>query len=288
MSPGCVTIDGVYAVDPGFSNGVRSEVMTTADADATMCKLADDSASAGAILSTQKDTTVLHQARRRSCRGRARRWLCCASERMSRCAWTGRICLWTIVLIAVAGFLVYELRMKPAATGRHNSQPVYVESLRGNGGGTERPVVNTSVAPPVAPTECAASVVVIVASNFKNDNGVAKLWLHDSGDEWNADKDDWKNDNGAFFVDSRPIVDKEHVNWTVPIPLSVGNYGALVLHDKDENGKMKTNSVGMPKEGVGASRGAAGSWKGGPRWSKAKFWVPPCSLVTAHVELWCA
>lgn len=234
---------------------------------------------------------------------------------MSRCAWTGRICLWTIVLIAVAGFLVYELRMKPAATGRHNSQPVYVESLRGNGGGTERPVVNTSVAPPVpfffppelsnhtnatyapspsattvaptsAPTECAASVVVIVASNFKNDNGVAKLWLHDSGDEWNADKDDWKNDNGAFFVDSRPIVDKEHVNWTVPIPLSVGNYGALVLHDKDENGKMKTNSVGMPKEGVGASRGAAGSWKGGPRWSKAKFWVPPCSLVTAHVELW--
>ena len=45
---------------------------------------------------------------------------------------------------------------------------------------------------------------------------------------------------------------------TIPIPVSVGNYGVLVLHDKDMNGKMKTNSVGKPKEGVGASRGTGG------------------------------
>jgi len=87
-------------------------------------------------------------------------------------------------------------------------------------------------------------------------------------------------------VDSKPIKDRNNVNWTIPIPVSVGNYGVLVLHDKDENGKMKTNSVGKPKEGVGASRGASGSWKGGPRWSKAKFWVYDCTVNTVSIDLW--
>ena len=61
---------------------------------------------------------------------------------------------------------------------------------------------------------------------------------------------------------------------------------------------MKTNGNGMPTEGVGASRGAQGSWKGGPKWGKAKFWfvflrltqlanrVPPCSLVYVEIKLW--
>ena len=56
-------------------------------------------------------------------------------------------------------------------------------------------------------------------------------------------------------MDTKPIVDKNNVTWTVRLEESIGNYGVLVLHDKDLNGKMKTNAVGKPKEGVGASRG---------------------------------
>ena len=112
--------------------------------------------------------------------------------------------------------------------------------------------------------------------------------VHNNKDEWNADKDDWDEDDGAFFVDAAPIADKENTNFTISTTVVPANYGVLVLHDKDANGRMKTDSVGKPREGVGASRGAAGSWTGGPRWSKAKFWVPECSVVTSEVKLWYA
>ena len=48
-------------------------------------------------------------------------------------------------------------------------------------------------------------------------------------------------------MDTKPIVDKNNVTWTVRLEESIGNYGVLVLHDKDLNGKMKTNAVGKPK-----------------------------------------
>ena len=80
---------------------------------------------------------------------------------------------------------------------------------------------------------------------------MAKLWVHNNGDEWNADKDDWADDDGAFFVGEAPITDKENTNFTVYTTVVPANYGVLVLHDKDANGKMKTNGVGKPREGVG-------------------------------------
>ena len=246
-------------------------------------------------------------------------------RRSARCAgrWTCRVFAWFLFLVACGALFVWETRLRRTEATR-GGQPVTVESLRRDAAAapeapaaafvpwklsnatnaTHVPVPVPTRRPTRAPTPCLASVIQIVASDFKNDDGGAKLWLHDDGDEWNEDKDarrrrpfpcrraplpapqDWDEDGGAFFVDTKPIVDKNNVTWTVRLDESIGNYGVLVLHDKDLNGKMKTNAVGKPKEGVGASRGAAGSWKGGPRWGKAKFWVPPCSLVTVPVELW--
>lgn len=185
--------------------------------------------------------------------------------------WSVRALAWTTLVVAA-----YEVSRSRAARApdRRRARPVVYETLR------PRHANGTNATAP-----CASSIVV-VATNFKNDDGAAKLWLHDDAAEWNLDKNAWANDRGAALVAAKPIVDRDNVNWTLPVARPGRFHAVLVLHDKNRDGEMKTNGVGKPKEGVGASRGAQGSWRGGPRWGKAKFWVPVCARATVPVELW--
>lgn len=49
-----------------------------------------------------------------------------------------------------------------------------------------------------------------------------------------------------------------------------GVYAASVFHDENSNGKLDTNFVGIPREGVGASNNAKGHF-GPPKFSAAAF-----------------
>ena len=49
--------------------------------------------------------------------------------------------------------------------------------------------------------------------------------------------------------------------------LPPGSYVASVQHDEDGNGKLKTNFIGMPKEGIGLSNNSGGF----PRWARSVF-----------------
>jgi len=63
-----------------------------------------------------------------------------------------------------------------------------------------------------------------------------------------------------------------------------GDYAASVFHDENENGELDRNFMGMPKEGVGASNDAAGSF-GPPKFDDVRFSYKggPQSL-TIHVR----
>ncbi len=52
--------------------------------------------------------------------------------------------------------------------------------------------------------------------------------------------------------------------------LSKGKYAAFAFHDEDNNGSIKKNWIGMPKEGVGASNNAKGRM-GPPSFEAASF-----------------
>ena len=52
--------------------------------------------------------------------------------------------------------------------------------------------------------------------------------------------------------------------------LPPGEYAVAVLHDQNDNGKMDTNAVGIPKEGWGVSLNKAPLVRA-PRYSEAKF-----------------
>ena len=48
-----------------------------------------------------------------------------------------------------------------------------------------------------------------------------------------------------------------------------GTYAVSIEHDEDNDGKLKTNFIGMPKEGVGISNNPGGI----PSWGKAEIRV---------------
>lgn len=66
--------------------------------------------------------------------------------------------------------------------------------------------------------------------------------------------------------------------------LPPGEYAAVVLHDENNNGKMDT-TLGIPREGFGATNGASERFNA-PRWAKARFYLAgdkPTRYVIAHV-----
>ena len=52
--------------------------------------------------------------------------------------------------------------------------------------------------------------------------------------------------------------------------LASGNYAIAILHDENNDGKMNTNFLGIPKEGYGFSNNVMGTF-GPPTFSKASF-----------------
>ena len=64
------------------------------------------------------------------------------------------------------------------------------------------------------------------------------------------------------------IADRRAVcEFTAVMP---GTYAVSVVHDENSNGKLDTNFIGMPREGVGASNDAKGHM-GPPKFSAASF-----------------
>jgi uncharacterized protein (DUF2141 family) len=65
--------------------------------------------------------------------------------------------------------------------------------------------------------------------------------------------------------------------------LPPGTYAVAAYHDENGNGKLDTNFLGIPSEGVGASNDAKGTM-GPPSFEKAKFAVGAADLgVTIHL-----
>ncbi|MCG9910140.1 MAG: DUF2141 domain-containing protein [Flavobacteriales bacterium] len=65
--------------------------------------------------------------------------------------------------------------------------------------------------------------------------------------------------------------------------LPPGTYAVSVFHDEDCNGEMKTNALGIPLEGTGASNDARGRF-GPPRYQDAKFTLEGNKKIT--IKMW--
>ncbi len=60
--------------------------------------------------------------------------------------------------------------------------------------------------------------------------------------------------------------------------MPTGEYAIMVVHDANDNGKIDTNFIGMPKEGIGTSNNAKSSF-GPPSFDDSKFKIVDKSML---------
>lgn len=103
--------------------------------------------------------------------------------------------------------------------------------------------------------------LTIRITGFENNNG--NCWF-----ALDNDKNIFEEGSSVYIGKILPIK-----NWEVIIEinsLNFGEYAIKVFHDKNNNGKLDTDFLGIPKENYGYSNNAR-SWFGPPSWQKAKF-----------------
>lgn len=61
--------------------------------------------------------------------------------------------------------------------------------------------------------------------------------------------------------------------------IPAGVYAVSIFHDENDNGKMDTNFMGIPKEDYGCSNDASG-FMGPPKWKNAKFNLEQDTSIT--------
>jgi len=111
--------------------------------------------------------------------------------------------------------------------------------------------------------------IVITVSQIKNDSGLLRISLFDSKDGFPN-----KFKQALKFINR----DSESPETKITFPdIPFGEYAIAILHDENNNEKMDTNFLRMPKEGYGVSNNVRGSF-GPPKFEDAKFLVEQDSV----------
>ena len=114
--------------------------------------------------------------------------------------------------------------------------------------------------------------VVVNISNFKNNNGHAMVAIF--------------NKEESFLNVALKSAKVKIENNTCSVTfkdLPKGIYAVSIFHDENDNNKMDTNVLGIPKETYGCSNNAKASF-GPPKWDDAKFEITTQS-ITQHINL---
>jgi uncharacterized protein (DUF2141 family) len=112
--------------------------------------------------------------------------------------------------------------------------------------------------------------LVVRMRKFRNDDGQALVALYDSADGYPTKP-------GKASASTIAAISKKKAVARFP-SLKPGEYAVAVIHDEDKNGKLDTNWIGIPKEGLGASNNAKGRM-GPPKFEDAKLEVQPSTLI---------
>ncbi|OSZ79751.1 hypothetical protein CAP36_00350 [Chitinophagaceae bacterium IBVUCB2] len=65
--------------------------------------------------------------------------------------------------------------------------------------------------------------------------------------------------------------------------LPAGTYAIAILHDENDDAKMNTNMLGLPKEGYGFSNNVMGAF-GPPAYNKASFKFTANAVITTQIK----
>ena len=105
------------------------------------------------------------------------------------------------------------------------------------------------------PLAVAETTVDVTINNVSNDKGKLVVTVYDSKKTWLKK---------VFAQEIAAPVEGAVVRFLLP----EGSFAFQVFHDLDDNGKMKTNWIGIPKEPTGVSNEAKGKF-GPPKFKDA-------------------
>jgi uncharacterized protein (DUF2141 family) len=107
-----------------------------------------------------------------------------------------------------------------------------------------------------------ANSIKVIVIGLRSNDGEVDCALFKSADGFPGDS------SKAFKTVKSKIENQQATCVFVGVP--PGDYAVSEFHDENGNGKLDTNFIGMPKEGVGASNDAAGHM-GPPKFDAARF-----------------
>jgi len=111
-------------------------------------------------------------------------------------------------------------------------------------------------------TETKANMIRVDINGLRNDRGQVLCALFSSAADFPKKTD-------KALAHARSTIREGHATCEFQ-SVSPGIYAVSVFHDENSNGKLDTNFMGIPREGVGASNNAKGHF-GPPRFSAAAF-----------------
>lgn len=106
-------------------------------------------------------------------------------------------------------------------------------------------------------------ILLVEVSGLQDATGDLYIAVYDSDSTWLSD--DAVMDKKVAIAET---LDGELVRTELQLPL--GDYALSVFYDRDGNGKLNTNFIGMPQEPTGQSNNAVGYF-GPPTFSDAVF-----------------
>ena len=123
-----------------------------------------------------------------------------------------------------------------------------------------------------AQSTCTLEVLV---TGLKNTEGQIMVSINEGSDGWPE----------SNFLEQRFIPLFTAPNFTIIFKdLPYGNYALGLLHDKDNNGEMTKNFLGMPKEGFAFSRDYKVVFRA-PKYEEANFELnTPKKTITIKVQ----
>ncbi|QYJ78833.1 DUF2141 domain-containing protein [Shewanella acanthi] len=108
----------------------------------------------------------------------------------------------------------------------------------------------------------------VTLSGLQSDQGKLVVRVYNSDKQWLSDKPNeiYK----LHTINLKDQVKDEKLEFSLDLP--DGDYALSVFQDKDEDGALKSNWIGIPREPVAISNNAKGSM-GAPEFKDAKFQI---------------
>jgi uncharacterized protein (DUF2141 family) len=117
--------------------------------------------------------------------------------------------------------------------------------------------------------------LTVTITSLRSNDGTVYVSLYNSEAGYPTDP------NKAFRKTFVKIINRKAVAVFDSIPDGIYTVGCF--HDEDGNGKLNTNFLGIPTEGVGASNDATG-FMGPPKFKDASFPVRMNSSIAIHMQ----